>query len=153
MTSLISLLLYPWYQYLNVFYQLIWFLICLILHRFFRTIYLPWLSCSATPSTGDWKLLAATSPETKYIMMTSSNGSIFRVTCPLCGEFIGHRSPHKGQWRGVLMFSLRCAWINCWANNRDAGDLRSHRAHYDVTIMNSNKSCQCDSIQRLVWRL
>ena len=23
-----------------------------------------------------------------------------------------HRSPHKGQWRGALMFSLICAWIN-----------------------------------------
>ena len=32
-----------------------------------------------------------------------------------------HRSPvnfsHKGQWRGVLMFSLICAWINGWVNN------------------------------------
>ena len=23
-----------------------------------------------------------------------------------------HRSPHKGQWRGALMFSLICVWIN-----------------------------------------
>ena len=27
-------------------------------------------------------------------------------------------SPHKGQWRGALMFSLICAWINGWVNNR-----------------------------------
>ena len=27
----------------------------------------------------------------KYDMMTSSNGSIFRVTGPLSGEFTGHR--------------------------------------------------------------
>ena len=49
-----------------------------------------------------------------------------------------HRSvnpPHKGQWRGALMFSLICAWINRWVNNREAGDLRRHRAHYDVTVM------------------
>ena len=26
-----------------------------------------------------------------YLMMTSSNGNIFRVTHPLCGEFTGHR--------------------------------------------------------------
>ena len=32
-------------------------------------------------------------------------------------------SPHKGQWRGSLMFSLICAWINGWVNNREAGDL------------------------------
>ena len=37
-------------------------------------------------------------------------------------------SPHKGQWRGALMFSLTCAWTNGWTNNRDAGDLRRHRA-------------------------
>ena len=35
-------------------------------------------------------------------------------------------SPHKGQWRRGLMFSLICVWTNGWANNRDAGD-------YDVT--------------------
>ena len=44
-------------------------------------------------------------------------------------------SPHKGQWHGTLMFSLICAWINGWANNREAGDLRRHRAHYDVIVM------------------
>ena len=51
-----------------------------------------------------------------------------------------HRSPvnsqHKGQWRGALMFSLICVWINGWVNNREADDLRRHRAHYDVTVMN-----------------
>ena len=44
-------------------------------------------------------------------------------------------SPHKGQWRGALMFSLICTWTNDWVNNRNAGDLRRHRAHYDVTVM------------------
>ena len=44
-------------------------------------------------------------------------------------------SPHKGQWRGALVFSLICAWINGWGNNRGAGDLRRHRAHYDVIVM------------------
>ena len=44
-------------------------------------------------------------------------------------------SPHKGQWRGALMFSLICDWINGWVNNREAGDLRRHRAHYDVIVM------------------
>ena len=44
-------------------------------------------------------------------------------------------SPHKGQWRGALMFSLIYAWINGWVNNREAGDFRRHSAHYDVTVM------------------
>ena len=44
-------------------------------------------------------------------------------------------SPHKGQCSGALMFSLICAWINGWVNNREAGDLRGHLAHYDVSVM------------------
>ena len=44
-------------------------------------------------------------------------------------------SPNKGQWRRALMFSLICAWTNVSVNTRDAGDLRSHRAHFDVTVM------------------
>ena len=51
-----------------------------------------------------------------------------------------HQSPvnsqDKGQWPGALVFSLVCAWINGWVNNREAGDLRRrHRAHYDTTVM------------------
>ena len=70
-------------------------------------------------------------------MMTSSN-------FPRYWHFVRgiHRSrvnsPHKGQWRGALVFSLICAWTNGWANNRDAGDLRRHHAHYDVTVMACN---------------
>ena len=33
------------------------------------------------------------------------------------------------------MFSLICARINGWVNNRKVGDLRHHRAHYDVPVM------------------
>ena len=35
------------------------------------------------------------------------------------------------------MFSFVCAWTNSLVNNRDAGDLRRHRAHYDVTLMSA----------------
>ena len=44
-------------------------------------------------------------------------------------------SPHKGQWRGALMFSLICVWILDWVNNREAGDLRRYHAHFDVIVM------------------
>ena len=44
-------------------------------------------------------------------------------------------SPHKGQWRGALTFSLICVWINGWVNKREAGDLRRYPAHFDVTVM------------------
>ena len=46
-------------------------------------------------------------------------------------------SPHKGQWRGALMFSLICAWMDGWVNNLEAGDLRRYCAHYDVTVMSA----------------
>ena len=49
------------------------------------------------------------------------------------------KSPHKGQWRGALMVSLICAWINAGVNNREAGDSRRHRAHYDVILMIRDK--------------
>ena len=69
-------------------------------------------------------------------MMTSSNGNIFALLAICAGI---HRSPvnspHKGQWRGALMFSLICAWINGRVNNGKAGDLRRIRAHYDVIVM------------------
>ena len=44
-------------------------------------------------------------------------------------------SPHKGQWRGALIFSLICAWINDWVNNRETDEFRRHRGHYDVNAM------------------
>ena len=44
-------------------------------------------------------------------------------------------SPHKGQWRGALILSLICVWINSWVNNRKAGDLRRYRVHCDVSVM------------------
>ena len=48
-------------------------------------------------------------------------------------------SPHKGQWRGALMFALICARINGSVNNRETGDLRRHRAHYDAIVISCIK--------------
>ena len=64
--------------------------------------------------------------------MTSSNGNIFRVSGHFCEVL---NSPHKGQWRGALMISLICVWVNGWVNNHEAGDLRRHRTHYDVIVL------------------
>ena len=50
-------------------------------------------------------------------------------------------SPHKGQWRGALMFSLIWAWINGWVNNREAGDLSRHRTHYDRNELFVSQQC------------
>ena len=48
--------------------------------------------------------------------------------------------PHKGQWRGALIFALIHAWINGRVNSGEAGDLRRH---YDVTIMAALKCKSC----------
>ena len=86
-----------------------------------------------------------------FLMVTSSNGYIFRVTAPLSPV----NSPHKGQWCGARIFSLTCAWIDDWVNNRETGDLRRYRAHHDVTIMGpglaktalmNEKICLCQPV-------
>ena len=83
-------------------------------------------------------------------MMTSSNGNIFRVTGHLRGEFPVN-SPHKGQWRGALMFSLVYVWINGWVNNREAGDLRRYRTRYDATVMEKIK--HIDLVALRIWEI
>ena len=49
---------------------------------------------------------------------------------PIPGE-----SPAQRPVTWSLMFSLICARINGWVNSGEAGDLRRHRAHYDVRVM------------------
>ena len=69
-------------------------------------------------------------------MMTSSNVtfSALLALCagnsPVTGEFPSQRPVTRS-----FMFSLICAWINGWVNNREAADLRRHRAHYDVILV------------------
>ena len=71
--------------------------------------------------------------ECLQVMMTSSNGNIFRATGPMYRSPVN--SPHKGQWHEALIFFSSAPWINGWINNREAGDLRRHRAHYYVVVM------------------
>ena len=71
--------------------------------------------------------------ETVYALLAICAGN-----SPVTGEF----PKHKDQWRGALMFSLICACINGWVNNREASDLRCHRTHYDVIVMaRYNETC------------
>ena len=82
-------------------------------------------------------------PGYAYIMMTSSNGNIFRLNSHLCGEFTGEFPSQRPVTRS-LDVSLISARINGWVNNREAGDLRRHSANYDVTVM-------CIGWQGLYW--
>ena len=56
--------------------------------------------------------------------------AICAVNSPVSGEFPAQR-PVK---RSFDVFFI-CVWINGWVNNREAGDLRRYRAHYEVTVM------------------
>ena len=60
-------------------------------------------------------------------MMTSSNGNIFRVTGPLCGEFTGPGKfpTQRPVTRSFDVFFI-WVWINGWVNNHEAGDLRRY---------------------------
>ena len=90
-----------------------------------------------TPRSCGWPcVMAPLIRSWSRLMMTSSNGNIFHQTLlAFCAGNSPVNSPHKGQWRGSLMFSLICAWTNSSANNGDDGDLRRYRAHYDVIVM------------------
>ena len=69
-------------------------------------------------------------------IMTSSNGNISALLAICAGNSpVTMNSPHKGQWRRALMFSLICAWIHRWVNNGQAVDLKRNVVHYDVTVM------------------
>ena len=72
-------------------------------------------------------------------MMTPSNVNIIHVIGPLCGGFTGHRwiPLTKASEAEILCFLWPEPWINGWLNNREAGVLRRHRAHYDVIVMNN----------------
>ena len=88
-----------------------------------------------------WQVITWTTAKSLIYKLWSHDDSIICKHFPRYWPFVQgiHWSPvnssHKGQWRGALMFSLICAWTNSWVNNRDAGDLRCHHAHYNVTVM------------------
>ena len=69
--------------------------------------------------------------------MTSSNGNISALLAicagnlPVTGEFPAQKPVTRS-----CDVSLICVRINGWVSNREAGELRRHRAHYDVTVMN-----------------
>ena len=90
-----------------------------------------WSDCSKM-----WQVPSATEVPVKF-MMTTSNGNPFCVTGPLCGEFTGHGliPCTKASDAELWCFLWSAPWMNDWVYNRDAGDLRRHRADYDVIVM------------------
>ena len=46
-----------------------------------------------------------------------------------------------------------CAWINCWVHNREAADMRRHRANYDVTVMSLNSDVCSISVSAVLFAI
>ena len=105
----------------------------------YKVAQFPWLKLGATHSIHSDVMLAGffcDATQISWNMMTSSNGNIFRVTCPLCGEFTGPGEfPAQRPVTLSSMFSLICVWMNDWVNKREADDLIRHRGRFDVTVM------------------
>ena len=100
------------------------------------------------------------------LMMTSSNGNIFRVTSPLCREFTDHRWPppphppppppppptHTHTQRPVtrsfdVFFEMRL-------NKRLSKQgwwVRRRRSHYDATVMEENPLLKLIHSSSYVW--
>ena len=79
-----------------------------------------------------WRLQMETFSASLAICAGNSPASlaISAGNSPVPGEFPSQRPETRS-----FDFSLICAWINGWVNNRKAGDLRRNRAHYDVSVM------------------
>ena len=73
------------------------------------------------------------------------NGHFFRLTGLSCGEFTGDRwIPHiRASDAEPWCFRWPAPWINGWVNNGEAGDLRRHRARYDVIVMENLSAVDC----------
>ena len=65
---------------------------------------------------------------------------------PVSGEF-----PTQSQWRGAFRFSLICAWIKGWVNNRKADDLRRRCVHYDVIVMDFHPPRSATTVSLVCW--
>ena len=79
----------------------------------------------------------------KKTAITFGEECIFRITGPLWGQFTGHRwiPLTKTSDAEFWCFLWSAAEPTGWANHRDTGDLRHHRAHYDVTLMHHLNQC------------
>ena len=91
-------------------------------------------------------------------MRTSCNGNICRVTGLLCGEFTGHRwiPLMKASDVELWCFPWSAPWINGWINNREAGESRRHRAHYDFIVMfwhHDNSRCASSIFSSTLTRI
>ena len=128
------------HQSMSLLYSLFWPLLW-----YYTTPHHKCIGCCLSTKGSLFCFIDVVDPTYHIIWRTYHDDVIKRKHFPRYWPFVRgiHRSPvnspHKGQWRGALMFSLICVCIKGWVNNREAGDLRRYRAHYDVIVMNGGK--------------
>ena len=109
-------------------------LVCLYVLSFHFYIYCPYHAMSMTSSPHLLLTLSSLQTWWRHQMETfSALMALCAGKSPVTGEFPAQRPVT----RSFDVFFV-CAWINAWVNNREAGDLRRHRAHYDVIVMKKN---------------
>ena len=95
---------------------------------------------AVTPVSLQWYLGEALYTWWRHQVETfSASLALCAGNSPVTGEFLAQRPVTRNF---DVFFDLRR--INCLVSNREVGDLRRHRAHYDVSIMKSrmnNKDC------------
>ena len=79
-----------------------------------------------------------TLPSSSLLMMTSSNGNIFRVTGHLCGKLTGHQWIPRTKASDAELFVVFFAdlHVNTQLNKQSCGlRFETPSPHYDVTVM------------------
>ena len=88
-----------------------------------------------TKSSGNKSKPPSITPAARGLMMTSSNGNTSRVTGPLWEESTGDRRIPFTNTSGAELWCFLWFASEQTVSNRAIGDLRRHRAHYDLTVM------------------
>ena len=76
-------------------------------------------------------------------MMTSSNGNVFRVTGPLCGEFIGHR------WIPLTKTSDAKLWCFLWSTPKQTVSKQSRCRGFKTPSRSLWLHCNVDLLGNL----
>ena len=82
-----------------------------------------------------WPVPRAFRPEHRPKRPRSQTSALLGFLCwefTGCPRWIPHTKTSDAEYWCVLWSA---SWINGWVNNGEAGDLRRHRAHYDVIVM------------------
>ena len=95
-----------------------------------------------------WRFIKPRNPSWRHQMETySALLTLCAGNSPVTGEFPAQRPATRN-----FDVSFICAWINGWANNREAGDSRRHRGHYDVMVMQGLTASDCEGITNLNYQ-